>query len=1092
MKFAKELEQEAVPEWRVKYLNYKLGKKLIKSVTRAIQRASTTPTLARRPDSQHPLHATPAALFHQRHHKRTPTQTHHQWSAATPGPHEDSPGTDYFPRGSPELGRAPAKIRKHSIESRGPGERSSLTTSPDSGIRYGSIVPPSRSSDRTEFELPAPAMKTASRTGGRRDSIPTSPVSNRFGPRRSKSMMIGAAQAGQSSATESSVDVPPSATIAQRPAHLLTRLLSTSSHLPRTMSNKDDIGLQNLDTVRTAEVEFFSFLDNELDKIETFYKQKEDQATKRLTALREQLHEMRNRRTTEISDAKQRKEMEGSGGSRSHSDEEGAGNGKDNGVDWIGPIRTKFIKPGPNSKALQKMTRTPVMAPKNPEEGRDYVRRPPNKDDVPYRVAKRKLKLALQEFYRGLELLKSYALLNRTAFRKLNKKYDKAVNARPTYRYMNEKVNKTWFVNSDILDGHIHTVEDLYARYFEKGNHKLAAGKLRNILRRPGDASDSAFRSGLLVGFGAVFAVQGLIYGAELLFQDDHVLKENTSYLLQLYGGYFLMIMLFTLFTLACRIWTKNKVNYPFIFEFDTRHSLEWKQLAEFPAFFFALLGVFIWINFSRFGDWEEMYLYYPVILIGVSLLILFFPAPIFYHRARRWFLYSHYRLLLAGLYPVEFRDFFLGDIWCSLTYASSNIALFFCLYANEWDQPSMCNSSHSRLLGFFNALPPIWRALQCIRRYYDTKNVFPHLVNCGKYMCTIITAVLLSLYRFNGSKPNLAVYITFACINACYTSIWDLFMDFSLLQKHVRHPFLRDITALKSKWIYYAIMIVDPILRFNWIFYAIFTHDTQHSTIVSFFVAFAEVIRRGLWLILRVENEHCANVSQYKASRDTPLPYQLDQFIERPSQETPAEDLEVETGTTTGAAAQRDRRGTISSMAASIRERIRGSVVAGATAPWTASTPTGDAHQEEGAASPRQGSVTSPGGATNATPGVTGTGTGFNLNGGGTFRRRHNESMGKKSILKVMAEAHKQDFEKRRPPEAIMEQGLGRRGSSSLRDEDDEEEDDDDPDLRSEVEDEDDDDSDRRSVQEDRMEAREAETLVRRGRGEPDDSVSE
>lgn len=330
--------------------------------------------------------------------------------------------------------------------------------------------------------------------------------------------------------------------------------------------------------------------------------------------------------------------------------------------------------------------------------------------------------------------------------------------------------------------------------------------------------------------------------------------------------------------------------------------------------------------------------------------------------------------------------------------------------------------------------------------------------------------------------------------------------MDFSLLQKHVRHPFLRDITALKSKWIYYAIMIVDPILRFNWIFYAIFTHNTQHSTIVSFFVAFAEVIRRGLWLILRVENEHCANVSQYKASRDTPLPYQLDQFIERPSQETPAEEAAVETGTTTGAAAaaaaQRDRRGTISSMAASIRERIRGSVVAGATAPWTASTPTAAGREEEGAASPRQGSVTSPAGAAtpgaaNATPGATGTGTGFNLNGGGTFRRRHNESMGKKSILKVMAEAHKQDFEKRRPPEAVREQGLGRRGSSSLHDEDDEEEeDDDDPDLRSEVEDEDededDDDSDRRSVQEDRMEAREAETLVKRARGEPDDSVSE
>lgn len=28
------------------------------------------------------------------------------------------------------------------------------------------------------------------------------------------------------------------------------------------------------------------------------------------------------------------------------------------------------------------------------------------------------------------------------------------------------------------------------------------------------------------------------------------------------------------------------------------------------------------------------------------------------------------FRLLLAGIYPVEFRDFFLGDMYCSLTYA--------------------------------------------------------------------------------------------------------------------------------------------------------------------------------------------------------------------------------------------------------------------------------------------------------------------------------------------------------------------------------------------------------------------------------------
>lgn len=81
-----------------------------------------------------------------------------------------------------------------------------------------------------------------------------------------------------------------------------------------------------------------------------------------------------------------------------------------------------------------------------------------------------------------------------------------------------------------------------------------------------------------------------------------------------------------------------------------------------------------------------------------------------------------------------------------------------------------MCNSSHSRLLGFFSTLPAIWRALQCIRRYYDTKNVFPHLVNCGKYIMTILSYVTLSLYRIHNAHSNLALFIAFSTINGLYT----------------------------------------------------------------------------------------------------------------------------------------------------------------------------------------------------------------------------------------------------------------------------------------------------------------------------------
>ncbi|CRK43172.1 hypothetical protein BN1723_019130, partial [Verticillium longisporum] len=315
-----------------------------------------------------------------------------------------------------------------------------------------------------------------------------------------------------------------------------------------------------LDVYQQKEREFFEFLASELEKVESFYKMKEDQAADRLAVLKEQLREMRNRRAYELNEERRKRKQ---GAHDVMADENGHGILSDHG--YLDQVKHKIFKPGPNSRAMSNMAQTPVIGGvTGPDDRRDYIRRPAQ-DQVSYKTAKRKLKLALQEFYRGLELLKSYALLNRTAFRKLNKKYDKAVNARPPYRFMTEKVNKAWFVNSDALEGHIKTVEDMYAQYFERGNHKIAAGKLKSLIKRKGDESGSAFRSGILIGTGVVFAVQGLTLAAQLLIHEEESVRQETSFLMQIYGGYFLMLFMFGLFVLNCWMWTENKINYPFI-----------------------------------------------------------------------------------------------------------------------------------------------------------------------------------------------------------------------------------------------------------------------------------------------------------------------------------------------------------------------------------------------------------------------------------------------------------------------------------------------------------------------------------------------
>ncbi|KAE8151109.1 EXS family-domain-containing protein [Aspergillus avenaceus] len=90
-------------------------------------------------------------------------------------------------------------------------------------------------------------------------------------------------------------------------------------------------------------------------------------------------------------------------------------------------------------------------------------------------------------------------------------------------------------------------------------------------------------------------------------------------------------------------------------------------MLRQLPCLFMFLLGLFMWLNFLSIN---AMYIYWPVVLIGVTVIILFLPVRLLYHRSRKWWAYSNWRLLLAGFYPVEFRDFFLGDMYCSQTYA--------------------------------------------------------------------------------------------------------------------------------------------------------------------------------------------------------------------------------------------------------------------------------------------------------------------------------------------------------------------------------------------------------------------------------------
>jgi xenotropic and polytropic retrovirus receptor 1 len=399
--------------------------------------------------------------------------------------------------------------------------------------RYGSIFGSPPGGPSTAFansppslRLPAPAISSEGRTRKTKKKVTIKDRKDSLG---SSAYDTGRARSAPD-VTHPRGSIFHSRAFARSP---LRKLLSISyrDHSP---GSTPDIHMDVYRELESAQNDFFGYLDDELDKIESFYKEREDEATGKLRVLRDQLHILRDRRLEDLIKSRR----EGFKGKRDSSLSQFADEGDAYPfpkASWLGFVKNTWNnaingKVGRKSVAMEAEGTPEAYRPL--DNRRDYVRRK-TENDIPYRSAKRKLKQAFQEYYRSLELLKSYAILNRTGFRKIVKKYDKATNAKPTGRYMSEKVNKAWFVKSDVVDDHIKTVEDLYARYFEAGNHKIAANKLRKTTTVKTYYGDAMFRNGIFLGAGSVFGAFGIEASYYLLHSSDREIATLTSYLNQ-------------------------------------------------------------------------------------------------------------------------------------------------------------------------------------------------------------------------------------------------------------------------------------------------------------------------------------------------------------------------------------------------------------------------------------------------------------------------------------------------------------------------------------------------------------------------------
>lgn len=861
MKFAKLLQDEVVPEWRKAYINYKQGKKYLKAIEVAIENQKAAgEALNLVTDPRQPGGTTNAEA------ERRPSLVQLQGQVI------NSPtGT------TPILIKSCGRVRSYD---------SIRGTSPEAEPR------PDPTDDRASQRSVRTLQETQSTPSG--DGNATHGISSE---RPQPPQQYGNAVQSQGPFNL---------------GHMRRRLAkakgSERSKRPRVTYVEGEPLDSVMDQLLEEEKTFLKFLDSQLAMVDTFYRDKEREAGTKLKILKQQLYvaeEWKRRQDEKFA----KKEAE-DGWYQAEWSKVRHGLGT-----WMGGPSTEDVTLGPahpgssqqcqrsgaissaiptDSTGADREEQTPQQR-ENSVSGRNQqVDSPPNdpvkwhthlldeevrRQHLNHNVARARIKAALYEFYRSLEMLKNYRILNNTGFVKIMKKFDKTAGWKASKGFVAFKLRLAHFMSESALDDLFKETEDLFIEKFEGGRRRRGMAKLRipDVSRQSHHAASA--RVGLYLGLAVPFLILGL-QGA--LSPETQARIPDWSGLLQVYSGLFLTTLFACLFGVNMYVWSKARINYKFIFEFDPRDNLDYHQFFEIPALFMLFLCIAVYLDFGSQDPAPIPFAYnYPAIFMGIIVFILFCPLPIWNWSSRKWFLLSIGRLLISGYYSVEFRDFFLGDELNSLTYSIQQFEYAICAYAYKWnDLNQNCAVAQEWLTPFFASLPAWFRFLQCLRRYRDTLQWFPHLVNGGKYFCTLIQIFVYYSYRHYSGSHLKTAYITVSSITSLFTFSWDIYMDWGLLRfgKHgggaYGHPFLRPELVYSWEWSYYVAIVLDFLGRFSWIVRVALPNANVLT--LSFILALVEVLRRWMWNFFRLENEHLNNCGQFRAIKDIPLPFHI------------------------------------------------------------------------------------------------------------------------------------------------------------------------------------------------------------------------
>ncbi|CAI9776918.1 unnamed protein product [Fraxinus pennsylvanica] len=492
--------------------------------------------------------------------------------------------------------------------------------------------------------------------------------------------------------------------------------------------------------------------------------------------------------------------------------------------------------------------------------------------------AEKMIRGAFVDLYRGLGLLKTYSTLNMMAFTKILKKFDKVSNRQASASYLKE-VKRSYFISSDKVVRLMDEVESLFTQHFANKDRKKAMKFLR-----PQQLKDShvvTFFVGLFTGsFVTLFSVYAILAHLSGMFTSS----TEPAYMETVYPIFSMFALLsLHLFMYGCNLlmWKSTRINYNFIFEFQPNTALKYRDAFLIcTSLMTAVVGAMIihLILISQ-GFSPRQVDMIPGILLLFFIGLLICPLNIFYRPTRYSFIKVIRNIVFSPFYKVLMVDFFMADQLTSqipLLRHMESTSCYFLAGSFKTHNYEMCKSAklYRELAYVISFAPYYWRAMQCARRWFDECNP-EQLANLGKYVSAMVAAGARLTYARQPTQLWLVIVLLTSLVATVYQLYWDFVKDWGLLKPKSKNPWLRDDLILKNKSIYYVSIALNIVLRVAWVETVMkFKFGMLESRLLEFFLASLEVIRRGHWNFYRLENEHLNNVGEFRAVKAVPLPF--------------------------------------------------------------------------------------------------------------------------------------------------------------------------------------------------------------------------